>query len=396
MNLLFNTIDNKFVQELIDLYTLEHNIKVDLYPQTNENERKQFVEWADIIFCEWSENNALWYSNHKKPNQKLIIRLHRYELFSFCFMNINWTNVDHLIFISPEIKRLANQLLLNKQFIINESNFDFEYYYAANKRHLKSDMLYDKNSLWDHWTNHGSKMVWDKPLVKLIDVNYDDICDDLKHLNGGTVIWNYVKSTMFNNIPKQQGSEFNIALIGMLPRLKRPDIAIDIIEHLASINPNFKLHIIGKDYTEWFVTRDSETETQYYKDLYNRINLSPFRNNIIFEGYHTNPEILLQNIGYTLSLSDIEGSHQAVAESMATGCIPFIYGDALKRYKLDQIYPKQYCYYDNNINYLCNQIILYATNNYLRNHESQRCREYIYNNFRLSLIKQKFDELLLN
>ena len=38
------------------------------------------LEWADLIVCEWFGQNAVWYSRHKRPDQRLVVRLHRFEL----------------------------------------------------------------------------------------------------------------------------------------------------------------------------------------------------------------------------------------------------------------------------------------------------------------------------
>ena len=51
---------------------------------------KNLLEWADIIFCEWLLGNAVWYANNKKDHQKLIVRLHRFELttkYSFTILD---------------------------------------------------------------------------------------------------------------------------------------------------------------------------------------------------------------------------------------------------------------------------------------------------------------------
>jgi len=108
-------------------------------------------------------------------------------------------------------------------------------------------------------------------------------------------------------------------------------------------------------------------------------------NNIIFENYTTEPQVWFQKIGFILSVSDIEGSHQAVAEGMATGTIPIIYGNALKKYRLDEIYPKNFCFYDNTINNLCNKIVLYQKDNLIFNNDSIFCKDFS-KNFKLDVI----------
>lgn len=56
--------------------------------------------WPDLIFCEWCHANAEWYSWHKHPHQRLIIRLHRFEMTLPYIHSINWDNVDRLIFVT--------------------------------------------------------------------------------------------------------------------------------------------------------------------------------------------------------------------------------------------------------------------------------------------------------
>ena len=95
-----------------------------------------------------------------------------------------------------------------------------------------------------------------------------------------------------------------------------------------------------------------------------------------------------------MSVSDIEGSHHSVAEAMATGTIPFIYGKALKEYKLDKIYPIEYCFYDNNIKNLCSKIIYYSKNDNIKNKKSNECIEFAKKKFTLNNIFDKYYELL--
>ena len=117
--------------------------------------------------------------------------------------------------------------------------------------------------------------------------------------------------------------------------------------------------------------------------------------NIVFEKFTDKPELWMQKIRYLLSVSDIEGSHQAVAEAMANGTIPFIYGKALKFYKLDKIYPKDYCFYEDEINNLCNKITSYTHDEKIRNKASSNCKKYATNNFSIDHIYNQIRPLLL-
>ena len=353
-----------FIDEIVEKMKEDFNVIICIWKHEEKQKRLDLLNWADIIFCEWCEENALWYSQNKKNHQKLYIRLHRYELFTSFFYKINWKNVNNLIFISPEMKRLANKHLLQNKYV-NQYNFDWEFYLKNN-----NDLFFniDKNNYnkiwaWNHWINYGNKMNWRRPVIKLTDdIDYNIICKEFKHFNGGELIRNYIKSDMFTNLPKFKGSEFNIGIVGILPKIKRPDIALDIIENLIKKDKRYKLFILGKRYTDWIGTSKCKKEVSYYEKLEERINSTELKDHVIFDDFTFEVHNWFQKIGFILSVSDIEGCHQSVAEAMATGTIPLIYGKALKEYKLDEVYPKKYCFYEDNVDKLCSQIIVYSHN----------------------------------
>lgn len=55
---------------------------------------------ADVILCEFSSHNAVWYSWHKRSGQRLIVHFHGYELFQDFVHDINVDNVDLFVFVS--------------------------------------------------------------------------------------------------------------------------------------------------------------------------------------------------------------------------------------------------------------------------------------------------------
>ena len=367
-----------------------------MFHENKEGKREELLNWTDIIFCEWCEVNALWYSQNKKSHQKLFIRLHKYELVTSFFYDINWKNVNNLIFIAPEIKRLSNKHILQKKYV-NKDNFNWEFY-LNNNNDLFEELdkkNYNKNWAWNHWINYGNKMNWRRPVIKLNDnIDYNVICDEFKHFNGGELIWNYVKSDMFTDLPKLEGSEFNIGIVGILPKIKRPDIAVDIIENLIKKDKRYKLFILGKHFTEWQGTSNNKNEIDYYKKLEERINKKEIKNHIVVDKFTPEVHKWFQKIGFILSVSDIEGCHQSVAEAMATGTIPLIYGKALKEYKLDEVYPKKYCFYEDTVDKLCDKIQFYSNNKEEKYVIIGECKKYSNNNFKLNKIFSKYKDLI--
>src|SRR5438105_2793117 len=83
---------------------------------TTECER--LMPHADVIFCEWCLGNAVWYSQHKRPGQKLIIRLHSQEMRLAFLDQIVWDNVDSLILICP---RNLNQIRERYSFLTDKA-----------------------------------------------------------------------------------------------------------------------------------------------------------------------------------------------------------------------------------------------------------------------------------
>ncbi|MFZ9840494.1 MAG: glycosyltransferase [Candidatus Nanopelagicales bacterium] len=85
-------------------------LRFDHWPAINRNEgrvSKAMLKWADVIVCEWCGGNALWYAKHKKAKQRLIVRLHRFELSRPWPETINGSAVDQLVCVSKPYAELT-------------------------------------------------------------------------------------------------------------------------------------------------------------------------------------------------------------------------------------------------------------------------------------------------
>ena len=63
-------------------------------------------DWADVVVCEWTGANAVWHSRNKRPGQRLIVRLHRFEKDTRWPRAVDWTAVDQLVAVSPAYRDL--------------------------------------------------------------------------------------------------------------------------------------------------------------------------------------------------------------------------------------------------------------------------------------------------
>lgn len=201
------------------------------------------------------------------------------------------------------------------------------------------------------------------------------------------LIYNAVDVDKFN-LPKLNQSIFNIGMMGYCPKLKRLDKALAGFEELKKLDDRYNFYIKGAHPIEYKWLWDKETERKYYKELFNNINQSKFKHSIIFESWGNNVHEWLRKIGFLLSTSDIEGSHQAVAESMASGSIPFITG--WKGPEL--IYPSEFVKKD--VGEIVKSIVYYTKNKRLYEDKQKEAIEYCYQNFDIDKICSKWEQLM--
>ncbi len=62
------------------------------------------IEWADIIVAEWALGNAVFAAQHKRPNQRLVVRLHAQERRTEFPAQIDYKNVDLMVFVGEHVR----------------------------------------------------------------------------------------------------------------------------------------------------------------------------------------------------------------------------------------------------------------------------------------------------
>ena len=107
--------DLKFFSALLDYLKSRSDmeVRVDHWaalkvhdPQRSE----ELLNWADVVVCEWCGPNALWYAKHKRPGQRLVVRLHRFELYAAWPARLDIDAVDAVICVSPHYAELTRKL----------------------------------------------------------------------------------------------------------------------------------------------------------------------------------------------------------------------------------------------------------------------------------------------
>lgn len=124
---------------------------------------------------------------------------------------------------------------------------------------------------------------------------------------------------------KLPGSMFNLGMIGFVPAIKRIDRALDILELLRTRDRRFRLLVKGKPPWVFPWMRQRDEERRMFQEAYRRIDSAPLlRGAVTFEDHGPNIPAFLRKVGVILSVSDWEGHQVALAEGMASGCVPVV------------------------------------------------------------------------
>lgn len=110
-NVLIAGHDLKFAAGIIsELESLGHSVAVDKWVDHNkhdEEESRRLLDNADVIFCEWTLGNAVWYSKNKSSHQRLVTRLHLQEIFRPFVKDVTYARVDGVVFVGKHILDVA-------------------------------------------------------------------------------------------------------------------------------------------------------------------------------------------------------------------------------------------------------------------------------------------------
>ena len=205
--------------------------------------------WADVVVCEWAGANAVWHARNKRPGQRLIVHLHRYEVDTPWPAAVDWAAVDQLVAVSPAWRR--------------------------------------------------------------------SLCERLDGVRPARVVAvpNPVDALAFDRT-KTAGARFHLGLVGAVPKLKRLDLALDVLAEVRRRDERFCLFVKGEmpwNRPAW----NRAEERAWYRHVLPRVRRDPWlRGAVAFEPYAGDVANWLRKIGTVLSTSDVESFHLAVAEGM--------------------------------------------------------------------------------
>lgn len=259
--------DFKFMGEILSQLRSDARFEVQLdvwrtLHTHDEKRSKQLLEWADVILCEWCGPNVEWYSHNKRNDQKLVVRLHRFEVNGAWMPRIDYTAINTMIYVS-DLQREDSERIVPA---------------------LRSTP------------------------ARIIPNTLD--CADLHRA-------------------KFSGSQFHLGVLGIVPFVKRPDRALDLLEDLRATDERYVLHLRGRMPWEYPHEWKKPLQQQLYLDFFRRIRESEsLRRGVVFEPFGADIGSWLRKIGVILSPSAFESFHLACAEGMASGSVPVVWSRA--------------------------------------------------------------------
>lgn len=265
--------DFKFAGEYIEALAQRDDIELRVDRWANNSTPQPdhsapLIDWADVVVCEFSSINALWYSHHLPPHKRLIVHLHGFELLSDWIHQLNISAVDRVVFVSD--------------------------FYREKAIHM---------------------MGWPREKT--------------------AVIANPVQAGDLAR-PKFSDARFHLGMAGYVPELKRPDRALDLMEHLLAEDPRYILHLRGhKPWNYPYVWRRAERRDAYLA-FFERLRRSAvLRRSVVFEPFGPDMGNWFRRIGWMLSPSTRETFHLAPVEGMVSGAVPIVW----RRVGSEDIFP---------------------------------------------------------
>lgn len=95
--------DLKFINDAIPELSQSFDIRIDEWKGHaihDEAASLRHMEWAELVWCEWLLKNVEWYSSRKRPNQRLVVRMHRMELARSHGELMDVSKVDAIVTVS--------------------------------------------------------------------------------------------------------------------------------------------------------------------------------------------------------------------------------------------------------------------------------------------------------
>lgn len=142
--------------------------------------------------------------------------------------------------------------------------------------------------------------------------------DDPSLMERSSVIQNIRTKMMPSSDLENEARQFSLGVLGYSKYVKDALLALEILDKLVSQDKRWKLHLAGSPLEENL----EGVEGAYASRVFSKI--EELKEHVIIDPFITNKEEWFDKIGFIMSTSLREGSHEAVVEGMYNSCIPVI------------------------------------------------------------------------
>jgi len=198
--------------------------------------------------------------------------------------------------------------------------------------------------LWSPWIQDINTANVDK-FVFVSEFYRDKVVEELGWPREKTAVMPNVVDTLDLGRPKATEARFHLGMAGIVPILKRPDRALDLLERLLMSDERYTLHIRGRNPWEYGWMWQQEDIRDAYEAFYERLAFNPkLRRRVAFEEFGPDMGRWFQKIGWMLSPSYRETFHLAPVEGMASGAVPVVW----EREGAQEIFGSEWVHEDTN------------------------------------------------
>lgn len=100
-----------FVIPIANYFDNRDDWVVKLFVSGSEEELTNCVQTSDVLWFEWCNELLLAGLNKMQfKSSKVICRLHSYEIFTQIPAHVDWTKIDHLIFVNESVQKLMRMM----------------------------------------------------------------------------------------------------------------------------------------------------------------------------------------------------------------------------------------------------------------------------------------------
>ncbi|MFB7913389.1 glycosyltransferase [Streptomyces sp. NPDC056061] len=173
------------------------------YQADVERLMRPHLDWADVVFLDWSVGPAAMLTTIDPGDTKIVVRLHSYEAFTRWPHMTDFSRIDDLVFVAPHVQDLVKSLV---------------------------------------------------PQLRGDDAPRMHILDNAMELSG------FVR-------PKSAEARFNLGLIGVSQVAKDPLWAVDVLKRLRKQDERYRLLLVGNDMDPKTSRATKDYRKQFEKEL---------------------------------------------------------------------------------------------------------------------------------